>query len=262
MRSVQPRRVALVLAGRLSQLPARHSCVEPRIVPHIHEDPVLTTHTAVGDTVTWVWMDNNQHDVVSGAKRASDGRFRSGSPVIDRFKQYKVDFTGTLGTPGEYPFFCSVHGDMNGVITVVAPTTTTPAPTTTTTTLPAKSHLIQWSTGSPQSSFSITVNAGEEVVWLFVDSDKHSVTVRLVAVGRLRRVILGEIFQVRYVLSGHCSPRTRRVESQAAPMESLTAESHRVSCSAPLPSSSRGHSHLLGCIRTTTEQTQALFLAP
>lgn len=64
-----------------------------------------------GDTVEWVKSDGF-HNVV-----AEDGSFRSGDPTSDSF-----NFSHTFTQPGEYKYFCQVHGGsgMRGTIIVAA----------------------------------------------------------------------------------------------------------------------------------------------
>jgi plastocyanin len=61
----------------------------------------------VGQTVAWVNEDAPQHDVV-----ANDGTFKS-----DLLSQGRV-FTFTFSKAGTYPFYCSIHPQMKGTITV------------------------------------------------------------------------------------------------------------------------------------------------
>jgi plastocyanin len=63
----------------------------------------------VGTTVTWLNKDNEVHTVVS-----KDGKFRSSALDTDD------SFTFTFTDPGTYSFFCSLHPQMTGTVTVVA----------------------------------------------------------------------------------------------------------------------------------------------
>ncbi len=60
----------------------------------------------VGDTVTWTNRDDIPHTVVSA------GRFRS--KTLDTDETFSFTFT----SPGDYPYFCSLHPHMTGTIKV------------------------------------------------------------------------------------------------------------------------------------------------
>jgi plastocyanin len=61
----------------------------------------------VGQTVAWTNEDGAQHDVV-----ANDGTFKS-----DLLSTGQV-FTFTFSKAGTYPYYCSIHPQMQGTITV------------------------------------------------------------------------------------------------------------------------------------------------
>jgi plastocyanin len=61
----------------------------------------------VGQTVTWTNEDSAQHDVV-----ANDGTFKS-----DLLSQGQT-FSFTFTKAGSYAFYCSIHPQMKGTITV------------------------------------------------------------------------------------------------------------------------------------------------
>jgi plastocyanin len=63
---------------------------------------------AVGTTVTWINRDDVPHRIGS-----ADQKFPLG-PAIDTDQHFAYTFT----TPGRYPYFCTVHPTMTGVITV------------------------------------------------------------------------------------------------------------------------------------------------
>ncbi len=78
-----------------------------------------------GTTVRWVNEDPFSHDVTSGTvvsgrrarqvakSRTPDGRFHSGA--YGQGKTYERRFDKT----GEYPYFCTIHPIMTGVVRVV-----------------------------------------------------------------------------------------------------------------------------------------------
>jgi plastocyanin len=74
---------------------------------------------AVGDTVTWKNSDSAPHTVTSTSGKTLD------SPNMAQGDTWSYTFT----QPGTYPFYCAIHPDMKGTVTV----TGTAAPATTTT---------------------------------------------------------------------------------------------------------------------------------
>jgi len=60
-----------------------------------------------GSTVTWANMDDEPHTVVSNT-----GLFRSGAMDTNESFSFKFD------KPGTYPFTCSIHPRMVGIIVV------------------------------------------------------------------------------------------------------------------------------------------------
>jgi plastocyanin len=64
-----------------------------------------------GSTVTWTWNDNTQHNVT----------FTSGPTPrpADSATQLTGTHTGTFTTVGTYGYHCTLHGGMNGTVTVV-----------------------------------------------------------------------------------------------------------------------------------------------
>ena len=60
-----------------------------------------------GTTVTWVNKDNEPHTVVD-----KSGKFRSSALDTDD------SYTHTFNDPGTYQFFCTLHPQMTGTVTV------------------------------------------------------------------------------------------------------------------------------------------------
>ncbi|HJQ75634.1 MAG TPA: cupredoxin domain-containing protein [Acidimicrobiia bacterium] len=58
----------------------------------------------VGDTVTWTWGGQDQHDV------AGDG--------FESEVQTSGTFSHTFESPGEYDYVCNIHADMEGLVVV------------------------------------------------------------------------------------------------------------------------------------------------
>lgn len=84
---------------------------------------------SVGDTVTWTNSDTAPHTVTSTGGGPLD------SPNLEKGDTWSFTFT----KPGTYPFYCAVHPDMKGTVTVTgaaaAPATPATTPTTTPTTM-------------------------------------------------------------------------------------------------------------------------------
>jgi plastocyanin len=94
----------------------------PTPSPYAMSHPVIVTHPGgnpdalyvpnpirirVGQTITWTNHDNEAHDVT-----AEDGIFNSG-PIA-----FHASFRWRAVRPGRYPYFCTLHPDMHGVIIV------------------------------------------------------------------------------------------------------------------------------------------------
>jgi plastocyanin len=69
---------------------------------------------SVGDTVTWTNDDSQPHTATSGQNAAPDGRFDSSIMAPGA----TFDFTFTEA--GEYPYFCLLHPNQVGTVTVTA----------------------------------------------------------------------------------------------------------------------------------------------
>ncbi len=67
---------------------------------------------SVGATVTWINDEDSLHTVTSGTPASPSALFDSGE--IDT----GVEFPYTFTAEGTYPFFCSRHDFMKGVVTV------------------------------------------------------------------------------------------------------------------------------------------------
>ncbi|MGH2688811.1 MAG: plastocyanin/azurin family copper-binding protein, partial [Actinomycetota bacterium] len=63
-----------------------------------------TLAVTAGDAVTWVWKERKLHNVSGEGIRSGDKR--SGS------------FRRTFGEPGTYPYQCTLHPGMEGVVVV------------------------------------------------------------------------------------------------------------------------------------------------
>lgn len=105
----------LVLAGGLAPAApalARDTIVE---IPGRFFSPSRAT-VVTQDRVIWANSDILAHDV-----RSTNGTFDSG--LLGRGAR----FTHTFSEPGDFPYFCSVHAFMSGVVTAVPATLAAPA---------------------------------------------------------------------------------------------------------------------------------------
>jgi plastocyanin len=72
----------------------------------------------VGGTVVWRNSDADPHTATGDAGEWDTGILEQGQTA-----------NFTFATAGTYSYFCTVHPEMGGIITVVGPATATPAPT-------------------------------------------------------------------------------------------------------------------------------------
>jgi plastocyanin len=68
--------------------------------------------TKAGDTVTWTNNDSTPHTATSGADSKPDGTFDSGT--LEQGKSFSFMFEKA----GEYPYFCTLHSNMAGTVSV------------------------------------------------------------------------------------------------------------------------------------------------
>jgi plastocyanin len=74
---------------------------------------------SIGDTVTWINDDLQPHTVTSGSAGISDNKFNS-SPNFNPLIAPGTIFSHTFTEAGEYPYFCLLHPNMIGTISVVS----------------------------------------------------------------------------------------------------------------------------------------------
>ena len=84
------------------------------LIDESYQPPAL--EVAVGATVTWENIDGDDDHTVT----STDGAFNSGVLPAGSAFEYSFD------APGAYPYFCAIHPEMEGTITVVGDA---PAPT-------------------------------------------------------------------------------------------------------------------------------------
>ena len=80
------------------------------VIKDFHFNPQTITVKS-GEKVTWINRDEEPHTVVSGERQ-----FKKSSPL-----DTDQEFTITVGAPGTYTYFCSVHPKMTGTIVVENP---------------------------------------------------------------------------------------------------------------------------------------------
>ena len=107
-----------------------------------------TTTINKGDTVTWTWTDGNAHSVTS-----TDGKFTSSAVETGAGTNYSV----TLNNGGSYPYDCSVHASMQGVIEVTG-----------------TRFDLDWDVDVGDQG-TTKIDAGDVVVWTWTDGNPHSV---------------------------------------------------------------------------------------
>ena len=71
----------------------------------------------VGDTVTWTNGDTQPHTVTSGSNGTPDNKFNS-SPNFNPLLTPGQTFKHTFTQAGQYPYFCQLHPNMVGTVSV------------------------------------------------------------------------------------------------------------------------------------------------
>jgi plastocyanin len=69
-------------------------------------------NVAVGTTVTWTNHDDIRHTVTSGSAD------KPGGPLAGDLPEKGASYSYTFTTPGEYPYYCTVHTSMIGSVIV------------------------------------------------------------------------------------------------------------------------------------------------
>lgn len=72
---------------------------------------------SVGDTVIWTNDDTTPHTVTSGTAGAPDGKFDS-SPNLNPLLAPQQTFEHTFTEAGEFPYYCGLHPNMVGTVSV------------------------------------------------------------------------------------------------------------------------------------------------
>ena len=152
------------------------------LIDESFQPPAL--EVAVGATVTWENIDGDDDHTVT----ADDGAFDSGVMLVG------TAFEHTFEAPGTYPYFCAIHPEMVGTITVVgdAPAETvdvaveSPSLVETAATDDGAESADATVTGPVEASIVdltfqppiIEVDAGASVTWTNEDGVPHTVTAR------------------------------------------------------------------------------------
>jgi plastocyanin len=101
--AVAPRSATPVAAIAPSASAAKHVMIQG----YAYSPAALTV--AVGDTVTWTNMDQAPHTVT-----VTSGPVKFASPTLQKGQSFTYTFT----KPGTYQYYCAVHPDMTGTVTV------------------------------------------------------------------------------------------------------------------------------------------------
>jgi plastocyanin len=72
---------------------------------------------SVGNTVTWTNNDSQPHTVTSGSNGQPDNKFNS-SPNFNPLLNPGQTFSFTFTQAGDYPYFCMLHPNMVGTVSV------------------------------------------------------------------------------------------------------------------------------------------------
>jgi plastocyanin len=108
--------IALAVAALSLLIPASASAAE-RIVA-IPQSQYATQNVAIdqGEPLSFLNLDVLSHDVTARGKGAN-GQPLFSTPLIGTGQEVPVERTDTLG-PGEYAFYCTIHPNMEGTLTV------------------------------------------------------------------------------------------------------------------------------------------------
>src|ERR671924_108857 len=74
---------------------------------------------SVGTTVTWTNNDSQPHTVTSGSNAQPDNKFNS-SPNFTPLLNPGQTFSFTFTQSGEYPYYCMLHPNMVGTVSVTS----------------------------------------------------------------------------------------------------------------------------------------------
>ena len=72
---------------------------------------------SVGNTVSWTNNDSQPHTVASGSNGQPDNKFNS-SPNFNPLLNPGQTFSFTFTQAGDYPYFCMLHPNMVGTVSV------------------------------------------------------------------------------------------------------------------------------------------------
>ncbi len=152
------------------------------LIDESYQPPAL--EVAVGATVTWENVDGDDDHTVT----SSDGVFNSGVLSAGSAFEYTFD------APGSYPYFCAIHPEMEGTITVVGDAPVPSASAAVESPTPVESAAAE--AAAPVDELAATepaavsivdltfeppiieVDAGTTVTWTNDDGIGHTVTAR------------------------------------------------------------------------------------
>ena len=128
-----------------------------------------TLEVATGSTVEWTNADGDTHTV-----NATDGTFDSGILAPGG------TFATTLDAPGSYSYFCAIHSDMQGTITVSDPVAAESPPLDAPASpIPARAAPASEPVSIVDRAFepvSVEVPVGSTVAWSNAGEEGHTVT--------------------------------------------------------------------------------------
>ena len=119
---------ALLIAALAFAAPSGAKTTDATIEHYMFMPDSITI--AQGDAIVWTNQDDAPHTVTSQSGPAA---FDSGN--LAKGQSYSVTFS----TPGSYSYYCSIHPDMKGKVTVTPASSSSSSPPTTATT-PPPSH--------------------------------------------------------------------------------------------------------------------------
>jgi plastocyanin len=143
----------------------------------------------VGDTVTWTNSDTTVHTVTSGAPGSPDGKFDS-SPGLKTFIAPQATFKHTFTEAGDYPYYCGLHPQMVGTVTIAAGGGPTPTETKVTATLDGKNYDITYKSTTSKAT-TATIDAGKSVKVTFDKAGEVELTLPNAMISGINSVTAG-----------------------------------------------------------------------
>jgi plastocyanin len=143
----------------------------------------------VGDTVTWTNDDSTIHTVTSGSSGTPDNKFDS-SNGGKTYLAPKQTFSHKFTEAGDYPYYCTVHPNMIGTVTVAAGGEPTPTETKVTATLDGKNYDITYKSTTSKAT-TATIDSGKSVKVTFDKAGEVELTLPKAMISGINSIMAG-----------------------------------------------------------------------